>query len=106
MFTIGVGKRGSVAYFAKLDITITKTLVIRKIRLGFKTNVSKVCDTNTHIRLTNCTVSFIMKYDSIKNENYDFFTGKEEKKEKHMKNSSKNNAPPDETCKSLKHARI
>lgn len=73
MFTIGVGKRGSVAYFAKLDITITKTLVIRKIRLVFKTNVSKVCDTNTHIRLTNCTVSFIMKYDSIKNENYDFF---------------------------------
>lgn len=73
MFTIGVGKGGSVAYFPKLDITITKTLVIRKIRLGFKTNVSKVCDKNTHIRLTNCTVSFIMKYDSIKNENYDFF---------------------------------
>lgn len=62
-----IGKGGSVSYFAKLDITITKTLVIRKIRLGFKTNVSKVCDTNTHIRLTNCTVSFVMKNDSIKN---------------------------------------
>lgn len=80
MFTVGVGKGGSVAYFAKLDITITKTLVIRKIRLGFKTNVSKVCDTNTHIRLTNCTVSFIMKYDSIKNENYDFFLQEKKKR--------------------------
>lgn len=73
MFTIGVGKGGSVAYFPKLDITITKTLVIRKIRLGFKTNVSKMCDTSVHITVQYCTVSFIMKYDSIKNENYDIF---------------------------------
>lgn len=35
-----------------------------------------------------------------------FFTGKEEEKEKHLKNSKKNNAPPNETCKSLKHAKI
>lgn len=73
MFIIGVGKGGSVAYFLKLDIIIIKILVIRKIWLGFKINVSKVCDINIYIRLINCIVSFIMKYDLIKNENYDFF---------------------------------